>query len=139
MNARELAVLIPLAFAAFWVVLLLLISAVGGWLRLARTYGTTAPADGERWRFQDCTLRYALGYNGCVRVVASREGLYLSVVFPFRPWHPPLFFPWPEVSVTRERLWFGRRVRLTLSGEPSVPVRLREPAVRSTSVCSLQE
>jgi hypothetical protein len=118
----ELVFLLALGFLAFWLILLLLLAVLGGWQRLATSYLATALPDGQRWRFQDCALRFGLSYNGCVQVVASREGLRLSVLFPFRPWHPPLYFPWQEVVVTRQRRW----VRLRLHSEPNVPVWLRE-------------
>jgi len=41
-----------------------------------------------------------------------------------RPCHPALFFPWSDVSVSRERRWFGELARFRFAKEPSVPLLL---------------
>jgi hypothetical protein len=55
-----------------------------------------------------------------------------------RPCHPPLFFPWSDVTVSREQRWFGELARFRLAKEPSVPlllsVRLADEALRPSVV-----
>jgi hypothetical protein len=51
------------------------------------------------------------------------NGIYLSVLFIFRIGHPPLFIPWPDVSMREKRfLIFFKQVELWFSKCPSIPV-----------------
>jgi len=69
-------------------------------------------------------MRYWMGYNNCITVGAHHEGLYLAVLFLFRPGHPPLFIPWRDVSVIEKRIFFRRVSELRFSRSPSIPVRM---------------
>ena len=42
-------------------------------------------------------------YNGVLTVGVNPAGLYLAVMPLFRPGHPPLFIPWPDVTVGSEQ------------------------------------
>jgi hypothetical protein len=67
-------------------------------------------------------MRGWANYNGCLTVGGNVEGLYLSVLFLFRPGHPPLFVPWIEISGRIEkRRWFSR-VTLSFQRCPSIPL-----------------
>ena len=46
-------------------------------------------------------------YSGCLTIYSSPEGLYLKVLLPVRPGHPPLFIPWDAIRnpVARRFLW----------------------------------
>jgi len=51
-----------------------------------------------------------VGRGGILNFWISPEGLYLKVNILFRPGHPPLLIPWPDVRVLRRRdLLFVRR------------------------------
>ncbi len=51
-----------------------------------------------------------VSYRSCLTVHRSAEGLFLSVLLPFRPGHPPLFIPWNAVrnATSRRILWVER-------------------------------
>ncbi len=67
-------------------------------------------------------MRWTSHYGNCLTIGADTAGLKLSVLFPFRPGHPPLFIPWSEISVTRRRnLLFVRQVKLLLGQEEQIP------------------
>jgi len=97
-----------LFFVALWVAICLVIAQVGGWAELARHYRATNPFQGERWRFRSARMRLNGHYNNCLTVGANIQGLYLSTMFLFRVGHPPLFIPWPDISVTKGKtLWWS--------------------------------
>lgn len=115
-----LAALIPL----FWVGICLLTSHVSGWRTLAACYPLSGEFRGRRWYCQSASLRYWTGYNNCVTVGANPEGLYLAVLFLFRPAHAPLFVPWRDVSMKGKKVFFRRVAELRFSRCPSIPVRM---------------
>ena len=99
-------VLFPFFFAAMWCAISLLLSAVGGWRRLAKRFPASSQPTGRR--FFMLGGRFGLvTYGGCLTVYSSPEGLYLSVLLPFRIGHPPLFIPWSAIrnATTRRFLW----------------------------------
>lgn len=95
----------PLAFVGMWVAVAAVLSLTGGWNHLAQTFrAEPGSAQNRRWF---CSGRVGLvDYNGCLIRGHSRQGLYLAVLLPFRPFHPPLFIPWSAMSSHRKRgLW----------------------------------
>ena len=94
------AVAFPFLFVGMWCLVSLVISAAGGWRRLAGRF----PARGEA-----CDRRLYLRsghvglshYRGCLTIGTSAAGFRLSVLFPFRLGHPPLFIPWTQVYPVR--------------------------------------
>ena len=105
-------------FAAFFSLILLVLSLVGGWRALAQRYRTDRPYQGAIWKYQFGFLG-AVRYNGALTVGSGMEGFYLAVFPLFRPFHPPLLIPWSEVAVGRRKqaLWM-QLVELRLGPEP---------------------
>ena len=118
----------PVVFAAIfltiWIGIGVLISHIGGWALLAKTYQAPTDFSGERWRFESAGMRYWISYNSCLTVGASYEGLYVSILFLFRIGHPPLLIPWREITVSRKRHLGREIVELRLGREPSIPFRI---------------
>lgn len=118
-----------LLFPPFFVLLMLTIFAVlaraGGWTALARQYRCDGVPEGEKFSFQFAEFGW-VGYNGCVTIRISTEGLYLAIWPVFRFSHPPLLIPWSDLHVLRVRptAWIPD---VTLSaGRPPV-ARIRLP------------
>jgi hypothetical protein len=119
-------VLFLLLFLVFWFVVVLALSRIGGWATLAESYPATEEFIGERWRFRSGRLN-RVSYNNCLTVASNAHGLYLSILFPFRPGHAPLFIPWSDVaSSPPTRRWFMSVVEFRFSRAPSI--RLDVPA-----------
>jgi hypothetical protein len=115
----------PLLFVGFWSAVCLLLSKIGGWSTLTQRYGSTAAFQGELKRFQSATLRYSVGYNGCLTIGVNEGGLYLSILFLFRPGHPSLFIPWADVSTPAERrVWFVSCLEFRFHGAPRIHFRV---------------
>lgn len=119
--------LVILAFSFGWCSVLLVLSRIAGWRRLAERYPCSAPIAGRSWWFQSAGIRCYLeaNYGNCLTVTVNDGGLGLAILFPFRIGHPPLFIPWSEVEVSEvKRLFFLRRVRLTFPEEPSIWIEI---------------
>jgi hypothetical protein len=125
-NPATDVLLVFALFLTFWCILFNLLAFVGGWTRLARTYPAPAGFDGKRWRMQSGMLRFGMHYGNCLQIGANTRGLRIAVFFPFRPGHPPLYFPWADVAITYERRWLSRWARLKFAQEPSVPLFMSE-------------
>jgi hypothetical protein len=92
-----------------WIALSLLLSYVGGWAALAKRYRADQDVDcgvGESFRF--CSGSFgATSYGSCLTIGIHEKGLRLSVLFPFRIAHPPLFIPWSDFQNIHEGShWF---------------------------------
>lgn len=109
-------------FIIVWSIIMLLIAAGGGWRSLAEFYRADRSFEGRRFYFQSARLRYGMGYNHILTIGANSEGIYISAPFPFAIGHPPLFFPWQDVSATTRRMWRADFVILEFSKRPSVPM-----------------
>jgi hypothetical protein len=116
----------PLAFVPFfiflWCGVLFLIAVFSGWMTLSRRFRLTSAFTGPTWEFRSARMRWTSHYGNCLSIGADTAGLKLSVLFLFRPGHPPLFVPWAEISVARRRNFlFIRQVKLLLGREEQIP------------------
>ncbi len=121
MGSAEIALIVLAAlagFAAFFSLILFVLSALGGWRARASRYRMDRPFQGTIWKYQFGFLGL-VRYNGALTVGSGSEGLYLAV-FPFlRPFHPPLLIPWHEVSLGRRKpTIFQELVEFRLGAEP---------------------
>jgi hypothetical protein len=108
-----------------WVVPPVVVARIGGWHRLAAVYPCDRIVEGTRWRWQSATFRRGMAYNHGLTFTATEEGLALSMIFFWRIGHPPLFFPWGDISARRQRGFLGiEYVTLSFAGEPAVPLHL---------------
>jgi hypothetical protein len=99
--------LFPVFFLALWAGVHTLISWLGGWAALARSYLLTTEFDGRRWRFRSVVVCHAANplrhasYASCVTLGSNVRGLYRAVFPLFRIGHPPLFIPWADVRISK--------------------------------------
>lgn len=112
-----------LFFIIIWVAVCKLISVTGGWNMLSRDYRANSAFDGKKMWLKSVGMRRWTNYNNCITVGANKYGLYLSVFPLFRIGHPPLFFPWADISTEAgSRRFFGEFVKFKFSKQPDVPV-----------------
>src|SRR5437867_2949527 len=97
-----------------WPLVSILISSIGGWGELGRRFRYPENFKGSRWSFQSGQMRWIAGYRNCLTLGASDEGLYMSVLLPFRIGHPPVLIPWAEIRVERGELFLFRGVKFVL-------------------------
>lgn len=109
-------------FVLFWCAILFLVSAVSGWMALAQKFRLNSMFSGPSWGFQSAYKRWMGHYGNCLNVGADPTGLKFSILFPFRPGHPPLLLPWSEISVERRSKFLSfRQVKLLLGREEQIP------------------
>lgn len=113
-------------FVGLWCCICYSLSWIGGWHALAQRYRCASDFSGERWRFRSGKMRWNASFSNCLTLGANRDGLYLAVVFLFRPGQPPLFIPWSEITVQRERRWLIGRTRFTLGTETRIPLSINQ-------------
>ncbi|HTM46618.1 MAG TPA: hypothetical protein VL137_16800 [Polyangiaceae bacterium] len=113
-------------FLGIWLGANALVSVTGGWRALAQRYRTDLPVMGNVFRFRSARFRNFTNYNNCLTFGAAPQGLYVSVFWPFRISHPPLFIPWTEISGRRfTTYWWFERMELTFPRVPGVTIQLR--------------
>ena len=103
---------------------MLAISHLGGWASLAEQYRCEEHFSGPCWNFQCGQFRWFASYNNCLTVGADQRGLFLWVFWPIRVGHPPLFIPWKEISVSRNKVLWTKRVKLVLGHELGIPLTI---------------
>lgn len=114
-----------LLFIILWIGICKLISAAGGWRVLARDYRADSLFDGQKLWFKSLGMRSWTNYSNCITVGANKYGLYLSVLPIFRIGHPPLFFPWTDISTEAvSRRLLPDIVKFNFTKQPTVPIVL---------------
>ena len=99
-NVPLVAALLGFAlFITIWLMVSLILSSVGGWRSLAREYRAPEPLPDAGWVERHVLLSGHARYRNVLRLRANKAGIHLSVAFPFRIGHPPLFFPWEDLFV----------------------------------------
>ena len=112
-----------LFFIILWIGVCKILSAIGGWRMLAQHYRSNSDFDGQKMRFKSAGLRRWTNYNNCITVGANKYGLYMAILPIFRIGHPPLFFPWQDISTEAgNRRFFGNFVKFTFIKQPEIPV-----------------
>ncbi len=107
--------LLPLAAALLcWV-----LASVSGWTRLAADYRLDHPVTGERAWMRTARIG-PVNYHSVLSFTCTDEGLQISIAFPFRIGHPPLFIPWDEFDhVVPDNKLFSNRIKASI-GRPEI-------------------
>ena len=116
--------LIPIFFVTFWLLLCTLVSWIGGWTTLSRTYRTRTTFVGANWTWERGQMRWGTRYNNALTLGVNPQGLYLAILFLYRFRHPPLLVPWMEIKVRRTSGWIFEYVILTLGHETAIPLKI---------------
>ena len=88
-------------FIVWWFVCLKLFSKFLGWEALARKYPLEGKFDGVVER---CKAQFR--GKGGLHIGVNERGVYLAVLFCFRPFHRPLLIPWQDIEIVRaKRCW----------------------------------
>jgi len=113
-------------FVFLWLLVLFVISLLGGWFSLSRKFRYRGKFSGPKWAGVSGWMRGMAHYGNCLVIGANPDGLYLAMIFLFRFAHPPMFIPWNEVTFSRKRILFINFVRFELGRENPVPLSIRE-------------
>jgi len=116
MDRHLWIVVFPAFFVAAFLVISFLMSWIGGWGALARSFRAQSEFRGDKQTGQRVRMRWRAGYNYCVTIGCDASGLYLAMNWLYRFQHPPLFIPWNEIARLRPRPQY--------LGLETVPLRL---------------
>lgn len=109
-----------LVFPLFWCAVVLLISRLGDWHRLSKTYaaGSRQPSGTGAVHSGVFGLVGISRYKFTLTVHFERDGFFLENMFLFRVGHPRLFIPWSAIAERSSRdLWRWKVTVLTI-GQP---------------------
>jgi hypothetical protein len=124
MNFNDPRYIFPF-FLMVWIGAGVVVAKISGWGELSRCYRSGSPFDGRRWRFRNGRMRLAMGYNNCLAIGSSPQGLYLAVLFIFRVGHPPLFVPWQDISVKMGKTLWWRWTEFRFRQAPRVHLKIK--------------
>lgn len=123
--------LIPILCLVFWCLVLWLVARLSGWNVLAEQYQAFDTFEGATKRFSSVSFERLKGmpanYNGVVNVGADIQGLHLSAILPFRPYHPELVIPWSDVAAAERKILVFEAVVFSFARTPGVRLILRRP------------
>lgn len=107
-------------FPTFWCLIVLLISRLGSWHKLAKVYAA-GPRKPEGQAHSGVTGQLGLAsYRFTLTVTTAPDGFFLTISPFFRMGHPPLFIPWSEVAErSSQKLLFWDMTVLKI-GSPKV-------------------
>jgi hypothetical protein len=121
-----------LYFIGLWSFICFLISAITGWMTLARKFRLENEFQGEKWRFRSAYMRFLTHYGSIVTFGADRSGLYMSLFPLFRIAHPSLLIPWSEITVIQGEAGILFKTRKFLLGrEERIPLRVSSSLVEN--------
>ena len=125
-------------FVTLWCSVCFLISLSSGWLALSRRFRAQSNPYGQTRSagpfFYTVYMRFWGHYSSVIRMTASEDALYLSVLFLFRVGHPPLCIPWAEIQFGRARFLFRRYIVLTLGNQEHIPMRISTRMARNLGI-----
>ena len=123
---------------AFWCFICFIIGIQSGWFSLSRRFRAQAEPYGQIKSagpfFYTVYMRFWLHYGSVIRMTATDDALYLSVLFPFRIGQPSLRIPWKEIQIGRTMFLWMRYVVLTLGDQERIPMRISERMARKLGV-----
>ncbi len=114
MNSELLDLLLGLLFVPFYLITLKCLSIYSGWSELSKEFGYKGKFSGTLLRCQ------SVGSGGATHVGVSNEGLYLALLFIFRPFHKPLFIPWERITLAKARIFIYSGYEIRVEGHPRV-------------------
>jgi len=96
----NIAIVVLLSLLPLWFLSLFLFSRAS-WHKLARLYRSSEVFYGTDYGKLNARVN-DLNYSSRLYLKYNEEGIYLSVVKRYRPFHPPVFIPWNELMAIRK-------------------------------------
>ena len=115
----------PIFFTALWVGITLLMSFIGGWGRVGKSYAAAGKPSGGRLLRHVTGMFGVASYKHVLTVITTDDGLYIENRAIFRPGHPPLFIPFSAIfHPRRQTLFFWEYVAFEIGSPPLASARL---------------
>jgi hypothetical protein len=87
----------PIFFIALWSAIVFLMSVLGGWSRLARTYRTDEQPGGGKTISHVTGMVGIASYKKVLSITTNERGMFIEIRRVFRICHPTLFIPWSDI------------------------------------------
>jgi len=79
-------------------------------------------------------MRFRVNYGNVIRLTATEDALYISILFFFRIGHPPLRIPWTEIKMAETKFLWRRYVFLMLGNEEKIRMRISARMARNLGI-----
>lgn len=116
-------------FPLFWCGIVLLISRLGGWGRLAKVYAYSGDMKGNIKKRRSLSLVrfrfFPSNYSFIVKIGVEREALYFTVSKLFFAGHTPLRIPVKDLTLERTKRGLASMGRLHSARVPEILIALR--------------
>jgi hypothetical protein len=118
--------LIPFLITGIWIGICALLARLGGWRRLAETYGMPmTQLQGTLFGFRSAAFGW-VSYNNVLKLEAGAQGLSFGVPLPIRVGHPPFNVPWSEITFAKGKRRTVSTVEITFARCPGVVVTVAD-------------
>ena len=125
----------PIFFIALWSAIVMLMSMIGGWRRLARRYATTERPAGGRSIPRVTGMVGMSRYKHMLNVTTNERGMFLEIRRIFRMGHPTLFIPWSEIrSAHKITLFYWQFIAFDVGNPKVASMRLPSQVFEGTPV-----
>lgn len=84
-------------FPLLWIAIIKMTARFSGWMKLAKLYPGADTSSGDRCGYASAGLRWLVGYNRCLTITVSAQGIHMRPMFMFRIDHAPILIPWDAV------------------------------------------
>lgn len=97
-----------------------LLAAAGGWYKLSRMYKgrSQKTMSYRRWCSAYLNWLVPMPYRQCLTIELCVDGLGLSVFWPYRLFHPPIFIPWRALRSDYSNSESRKHVHIDVAGSP---------------------
>jgi hypothetical protein len=110
----------PLFFAALWIGIGTLLGYMSGWFKLMDRYPDRAHEKPSlRLRMQWGVMGWGVRLRGVLNLSVCDTGLRVGMFRLFGIFSRPFLVPWHDITVSREKSWFGQLAKLEF-GSPKV-------------------
>ncbi|MCA9775499.1 MAG: hypothetical protein KC800_02235 [Candidatus Eremiobacteraeota bacterium] len=97
----------PLVFISMWIFVSKMLAKVGGWQTIATLWPAPSTISVSRRYLKAGVFGSFCRYNGVLITGATKDGLYLDVLLPFRIGHKALLIPWDQLELICESKWLA--------------------------------
>jgi hypothetical protein len=125
----------PLVFVVLWSGIVMLMSLLGGWRRLAGRYRAVERPSGSR------SIPFVTGMVGISRykrllsITSNERGMFVEIRWIFRIGHPTLFIPWSDIHNARKiNLFYWEFIAFDIGNRKIASMRLPSQVFDGTPV-----
>ncbi|GJL92038.1 hypothetical protein [Hyphococcus sp.] len=123
-------ILIPFVFIGMWLLVLSLLSILGGWGAVAENYPELGAEYSRIKYMQSLAMErlkfFPVNFSAVAVLSTNDQGVRISLLPPFRPFHPPIFLPFADMDGVEKRVFFFTGAEIRLSRNSDVKILISE-------------